>query len=281
MKKIKYLCFMLILFTSKVFARELSGEDLKAVNKILDSKLYVSDYKTPEEKLAYLNKIEKSLASSISPEAALICKNSLIMAKESAKIPEVDLSSLNFEMPKKKEKVDENAKKLALDIFESYKTFAAANEDLSSHFWFHYKEAELQTLPYLSKTQQLKMMTSILDDYKKIEEINPNLSENLMMYGTILYMVPGALGGSKKNGIAKLRKAVDTAACDYEKASACMILAQLLIEEKKNDEALTFINKVIQMSPNNKMMLLIKDMNEKGYSIFQAKKYIKKYGPKE
>lgn len=60
-----------------------------------------------------------------------------------------------------------------------------------------------------------------------------------------------------------------------------MILAQLLIEEKKNDEALTFINKVIQMSPNNKMMLLIKDMNEKGYSIFQAKKYIKKYGPKE
>lgn len=85
------------------------------------------------------------------------------------------------------------------------------------------------------------------------------------------------LGGSKKNALAKIRKAIDTAACDYETATASMMLAQILLEDKKTDEAKVYIDKASKIDPKNKMLLMIKELNDKGYSFFQIDKYAKKY----
>lgn len=280
---ISIIVFISLCFCS--FAKELAGEDLKAVHKILDAKLFINDYESAEERMAYVLKVEKSINfSALSDEAALICKNCLIMAKESAVDVKYDLELLveqsknaKKEKEEKEEKIDEAAKKKAMDFFATYQNFAATHDNLSSHFWFHYKEAEFATVAYLPKTQQLKILGGLLDEYKRIEEINPNNSENLFMYGMILYMMPGILGGSKKNALAKIRKAIDTAACDYETATASMMLAQILLEDKKTDEAKVYIDKASKIDPKNKMLLMIKELNDKGYSFFQIDKYAKKY----
>lgn len=286
MKKIIWiLAFFTICFCA--FTKELSGNDLKAVHKVLDSKLYINDYETADEKKAYLSRVEKSIDfSSLSQEASLICKNSLKMAKDSATTTKYDLSLLveaaeSAKKKEKKDKIDEAAKKKALDFFGTYEKFAETHNDLSSYFWFHYKEAELGTLAYLPTTQQLKKMGGLLDEYKNLVEMNPNNSECLFMYGMILYMMPGVLGGSKKDGLAKIKKAVETAACDYETATASIMLSQILLDEGKTDESKYYMNKVLKIDPKNKMVLMIKELNDNGYSIFQMEKYIKKNSKKK
>ena len=80
---------LIYLFTTAlIFAKELEGKNLQAVNKALDAQLYVNNYEELSDQLTYLQKIEKQILAygdTISEEAKLLCKNILIMQKETAK----------------------------------------------------------------------------------------------------------------------------------------------------------------------------------------------------
>ncbi len=129
---------------------------------------------------------------------------------------------------------------------------------------------------YFSTKEQLKILTNLFDDYKKIEEINPDYSENLGILGMMLYMIPGAFGGNKKDAETKLQKAITTATCDYEKVNALVMYSQVLFEEKQTSKAHEYITQALEISKNNKTILQIKEVNDAGYSIFQMEKYVEK-----
>lgn len=279
----KLFCFSLIFLFVCVFAhsKELEGKDLEIFTTVVNSKLYVENFEELSDKLKYLDGIEKDLVnveSALSDEAKLICHGIIILQRETVKNnPGVGISS--EPQNKKKDKKDPKAKeteKILMDLFNSYDEFAKAHENLSSVFYLRYKEAEFATLAYLSTSQQLKILKNILGDYQKIEEMNPNYSENLINLGMSLYFVPAILGGNKKDAEEKLRIAVRTAANDYEKVNANLILSQLLLEDKKTDESKKFFEAAWSIAPNSKTIKELKEMNDAGYSIFQADKYKKK-----
>ncbi|MCQ2573231.1 MAG: hypothetical protein MJ182_04995 [Treponema sp.] len=279
----RFFCFFLFgSFCFISFAKELEGENLVLVHRALNAKLIETCYENVDEKISFLKselgEIEKAKVSS---EAKLISEVLLKIEIETVKTSEALKVLRESEKGKKNRKkinqkdLNPDAESVIIGCFEKYKNFEANNKDLSSYFYFHYNETMYATVPYLKKNEQLKMMTGMLDDYKKLEEINPNLAETLNMYGAVLYFLPGAFGGNKKAGEEKIKKAIEVSACDYEKANALVLYGQLLVEKKEIDSAMNYVNQALEISPTNIYIQKIRDANKAGYSIFKMEEYEK------
>lgn len=274
--------FLAVFFVcSSAYSKELEGKDLLGVTYVLNANLYMQNYDEVSDKLNYLNEVEKEVRnfeSELSEEARLICQQMLVLEKVTAKNSASEGISTDPQN-KKKDKNDKEAKEdeqKIMNCFQVYEKFVETHENLSSFFHLRYVEIKFATVQYLPATQQLKILKNILGDYQKIEEMNPNYSENLMNLGIALYFVPGMLGGSKKEAVEKMRKAVQTASCEYEKVNTNLMLSQLLLEEKQPDEAKKYLAVASSMAPDNRTVQKVIEMNAAGYSIFQADKYKKK-----
>lgn len=274
-----------ILITSlclTVSAKELNGKNLSYVHKALDAKLIQNCFEKAEDKLSYLSaELSEIENADINDEAKLIASTLLKIEMESVKTSEeMRILKENEKGKKNKKKINQEdlnpgAKDVIFDCFEKYKAFDEENKDLSSYFYFHFNETMYATIPYLSKKEQLKIMTSMPDDYKRLEEINPDMAETLNMYGAVLYFMPGAFGGSKKLAEEKIRKAIEVSACDYEKANALVLYAQFLFEKKEKDEAAKLMDQALALSPENLSIKKMRDANLAGYSIFKMNEYEK------
>lgn len=274
--------FILFIFLiSTVSAKELSTSDATFLRKILDSKLATNCVETLEEQLAIYESLQKEIHSqkqNISAETFLICDVMIILDREAAiaadSIKGLDQSELRklYKENKKSTEVTEN-QKIVLDCYNRYQKFAEENKDLSSHFYFHQRECSSTAMPYFSTKEQIQLVTTMLDDYKRIEELNPNYSENLTFLGMLMYIIPGAFGGNKKEGLEKLELACSSAKCDYEKINACVMYSQILLEEKQKEKASEYMNRALNLNPQNKAIQKIKQINDMGYSMFQIEKY--------
>ncbi|MCQ2576358.1 MAG: hypothetical protein MJ162_06405 [Treponema sp.] len=242
------------------FAKELEGKDLEAVYKVLNMKLPAGNFKEPAERLAFITEFEKQiipLYDDISEEAKIICKNIIALDKENC----LD----------KKQKSEDRVKACVAE----YKNFAEKNKNLSSYFYFHQKEAEMNAAFYLSLAKQLEMMKNVITDYKALEVINPENSECKFFLGAILYFAPKIGGGNKPEGMEKIKSAIEKAGCDYEYATAVITYSQFLYEEKNYDESKLYLNKALEKYPDNNTIKELKEMNDAGYSMFQIEKYKK------
>lgn len=281
--KMKYFFVLMAVFFICLngYSKELEGKDLQAVTYVLNANLYMANYENVSDKLNYLNEVEKDVKTfeaELSDEARLICQQMLILEKVTAKNNAAESFS-SEPQNKKKSKNDKDAKEdeqKLMDCFHAYEKFAETHENLSSFFHLRYKEAEFATVPFLPAAQQLKILKNTLSDYQRIEEMNPDYSENLMNLGITLYFVPGILGGNKKESVEKMRKAVQTASCEYEQVNTNLLLSQLLYEEKQIDEAKKYLDFAASIAPENKTIKIVSEMNAAGYSIFHADKYLKK-----
>lgn len=274
--------FLITTLCLTVSAKELNGKNLSYVHKALDAKLIQNCFEKAEDKLSYLSaELSETENADINDEAKLIASTLLKIEMESVKTSEeMRILKENEKGKKNKKKINQEdlnpgAKDVIFDCFEKYKAFDEANKDLSSYFYFHFNETMYATIPYLSKKEQLKIMTSMPDDYKRLEEINPDMAETLNMYGAVLYFMPGAFGGSKKLAEEKIRKAIEVSACDYEKANALVLYAQFLFEEKEKDEAAKLMDQALALSPENLSIKKMRDANLAGYSIFKMNEYEK------
>lgn len=280
MKKIILIVVFLIQFVFFSYGKELEGKNLQAVNTVINANLIADQYEELSDKLNYLASVEEQIAGlndEISDEASLICRIGLELQKENAKNAEL-LKQAKKEKKKIKNTKDPEKEAFIMGLFDEYKKFAESHNDLSSHFYFHYKETEFATMPYLSTGNQLKILKTISDDYKKIEEMNPDYGENLFTYGMVLCMMPKIAGGNKEVGLEKIKRACEVSATDYEKLSALTVYSQLLYEDKKKDEAREILERAQNIIPDNKTILQIMEMNEAGYSMFQSDDYEKKKG---
>lgn len=275
------LLILIYLFTTAlIFAKELEGKNLQAVNKALDAQLYVNNYEELSDQLAYLQKIEKQILAygdTISDEAKLLCKNILIMQKETAK--SADAAKKNKDKKKKVDKeATEAAKAFSQSIYDEYKAFADSHSDLSCHFYLHYLEAQMATLAYLPKTKQLGAAKQAIEEFKKIDEKYPDYAESLYTYGMILYVMPKIAGGDKEAAMAKIKHAAEVPASNFEKAGALLLYSQILFKEKKPEEAKIYFNKAKALNPESKSFKEMQKMNDAGFSIFEMKEYLKKTG---
>lgn len=263
---------------SAVWGAELEGKNLETLHMALDAKLYINNFSQLEDKLNYCQKIQDQIAESedeVSEEVKFICNGIFLLERENAIFNEKKKNTPSNKKKKNKSmEKNEAAEEKILDYFDQYKNFAATHENLSSHFYFHYKEMEFATVPYLSTGDQLKIFMHTFDDYKKIEEQNPFLSENLFMQGAMLYFMPAIAGGSKTKAIEKLDSAYTTALCDYEKSSALVMKSQILFESKKLEESKDLLNSALEIAPENTTIKLLIDANQAGYSMFELEKYL-------
>lgn len=285
MKKISVLFLAVFLLTALAFGKELSGADLEAVNKALDAKLYVNDYEELSDQLSYLDKIEKQisdLGSTISEEARFICDKIIVSQRESSKSADANkLENIpGSKKPKKDKAAEAEAEAAANSYLEEFKNFESKHSDLSSHFYFRYKEAEMATLAYLPTAKQLKAMMGIFEDYKIIYETNPDYGEILYTYGMMLYMVPKIAGGDKDGGMEKILRATQVSQSNYEKAAALLLYSQILLEDKKKDDSKLYLATAFALDPDNKTYTEIIEMNEAGYSMFKMAEYQKKKNKK-
>ncbi|MCQ2592445.1 MAG: hypothetical protein MJ188_06630 [Treponema sp.] len=289
MKRFFAICAFGLFGMVLLFGKELNGKDLQAVHWVLDAKYYVDNYEKSEEKLAFLTQKEMEFRENygdVSEEALIICKSIFILAKETAKISAFYNLDESMGQANKKEKKDKAEKKeraaesemVVMNCFKELKAFAENNSEMSACFNYHYKEVEFSTLPYLSTNEQLGILKNVIEDYRKIEEQNPKLSENLFMLGTVLYFVPKIAGGDKKEAKEKLILALENAGCLYEKNSALVMLSQIHFEDKEFDEAKKYLDEARKMNLKNKSVELIARANEAGYSMFRMENYLKKQG---
>lgn len=278
MKKLVLTGFLIAAVCSFGFAKELEGTDLLALSAVLDAKLDVGAYEELSDQLAYVESIEKKIAdygNSISDEAKMICKSTLILQKETLKAEYLAEQEKNQKNKSKKEK-DPEKEAMLMKLFEEYKGFADSHSDLSSYFYFHYKELEFSTLAYLPLSKQIELLKNIVNDYKKIEEINPDNGENLLTYSMMLYMAPKIAGGDKVAAREKILRAIDVSTTRYERATSNIIYSQYLVEEKQKDEAAKYFEAGRNLGPAIKKYDDIKLMNDAGYSMFQAEDYEKR-----
>lgn len=278
MKKIVIGALAFVCISVCGFAKELEGVNLQAVNMALDAKLYVGRYEELQDQLDYLESVEKQIGSfgdSISDEAKLICKGTLLLQKETSKAEYKAQLEKNQKKKGKKEK-DTELEARIMNLFEEYKSFMESHSDLSAHFYLHYREAELSTLEYISMSKQIEIYKNIVSSYKSIEAINPDYGENLFTYAMMLYNAPKMAGGDKALAHEKALKAIEVSKTDYEKATANIIYSQILVEDKKIDEAKKYFLEGKKMVPENKKYDEIQKMNEAGYSMFQSEEYEKK-----
>lgn len=272
-----FVALFFILFCG--YSKELEGTDLLAVNTVLESNLGISEFETLEEKIEYLDKVANQIegyGNAISDEAKLICKSVLRNLKETARAEELFKQEENQKKKNNKREKDPEVEAMIMGWFKEYEDFAQNHTDLSSHFYFHFKEAEFATLPYLSMGKQVEMLKNIVEDYRKIEEMNPDYGEILFTYGMTLYMAPKIAGGDKQAGIEKIYKATQVSKTNYEKVSAMVVYSQLLFEDKKYDEAKKYLVEAEAISPAKKRYQEIQEMNDAGYSLFKADEYKKK-----
>lgn len=278
MRKILSLIFITVIGISSSFAKELEGTNLQAVKTVLEANLGVNEFEELQDQLNFLNRIERKIASygdGISEEAKLICKLVIAKQKETA----IGMDKLKKEdVQKKTSKPEKDPVKeaAAMEMFNEFKALAEANEDLSSHFYYYYKQAEFATMQYLPIGQKMEIFKNILKDYEKIEEMNPNYGENLFTLGMVMYMMPKAMGGNKEFGLEKILKASKVSATKYERVSALALYSQIMFEEKKYEEAKNYLAMAHQQVPLNKSFEKIQEMNDAGYSFFKMEEYSKK-----
>lgn len=277
--------FSVILFSfllANGFTKELEGVDLAVVHRALNAKLTENCFETSTEMISFLeSELSEIQNEKVSDEARLISTTLLKLEIESVKTTEAMKTLLENNKGKKnkmkfdQENLDPVSKEIIMGCFEEYQIFANENEDLSSYFYFHYNETMYATVPYLPKKEQTKIMTGIINDYKKLEERNPEFPETLNMLGSIQYFMPGIFGGNKKAGEEKIKKAVEVASCDYEKVNALVLYAQLLFEKKDITGSQEYMNQALELSPENKYIQKIRDANNAGYSFFKIMDYEK------
>lgn len=287
MKKIIVLVLVGLQLTGFLFGKELTGADLDAVNIALDVKLYANDYEELSDQLTYIEKIEKqisALGNTISEEARFICKKIIESQVSTSKQAAAQKLERGQDQKSKKQKKDKAAEAEAAAVanknLDDYIQFESSHTDLSSHFYYRYTEAEMATLPYLSTAKQLKASVKMIDDYKKIYEMNPDYGEILYSYGMALTIMPKIAGGDKDGGIGMILKATTVSKSNYEKAAALLLYSQFLLEDKKNDEAKQYLQKAQALAPDNKTYKDILAMNEAGYSMFRMAEYQKEIDAK-
>lgn len=268
MKKIILIAAAAFILAQAGTAKELSGNDLKAVNAALDTKLYSTDYTSFDKQMEVVKQAEEKIASygTISEEAALICRNVITLQKETLKSQNQMMKSDKKDLPK-----DPQAKATAEKCLEEYNSFAKTHSDLSPQFKMHWIEAEMATLSYMSKAKQLAKAPGIIDKYKELDKAYPNYGESLLVYGMILYMMPKIAGGDKEAGMSKLKRATQTGTSNYEKVSSMILYSQMLFEEKQFDEARKYLEKAKELAPQNKTINFIKAYNDSGKSAFGGK----------
>lgn len=277
MKRIIVFSLFVFLSAAGCFAKELSEKDLELVHRSLDLVLKAADYTKLNDKLLCLQngavKLQPEIDSKISEEAKLIC-NSIITCEE---INEREADRQLKEGKKKKNKnIESDDKTTIMNLYNEFLEFEQTHEDLSSHFYFHKREAINTAMLFMGTMEQLKYVSSLINDYKKIAEMNPDYSENLMYLGSVYYLAPAIFGGNKKLGEEMLFHALETAKCKSEKVYALMAYSQVLFDKGRKEEAKELMKQAEQAAPGNQIVGLFIRMNDAGYSIMNADKYFEK-----
>lgn len=264
-------CVLLVSVVFGVFAKELEGKDWQAVIQVKDATLYAEDFEELNDQLAYMDDVKSKIAAdSISEEAQFLCN--AIINQEKFELNDNMLKKQEEEQKSKtiKKERENNSKIFFEKQFADFKEFESTHSELSACFYFHYKQAEMETADSLSFGKQMKMIKNMCKDFEEIEKMSPEYVENLYTYGLLLYMMPGFFGGNVQKGFEKISKSVELAETTYDKVNVFMILSQICFDAKLQDEWKTCMDVLDELVPGSRQVAEIKAINDSGKSSFDV-----------
>lgn len=264
MKKI-FTLFLIFISTIFIYGTEFSVFEKETLDTALNFCIHAKENENIKSAVnsifEYKNKFNDD-KNSLSEEAVLTINNFLLTEAISINMDEYSENKKDF-------KVDEY-KSVILEQYEKNLEWLKTHTIKDSNPYYTLSRINVTTdaMAFLPKSQLMKMMKQMKQDYIDLMTEFPDFSMGLYTVGMMLYMMPAIAGGNKKQGRELLEKAVELASNEYEVFNSNLMFSQILLEEKNENEAAKSFKKVEEIIPNAKYVKLIKDVNAAGYSVF-------------
>lgn len=262
MRKIKTLICMLVIAVSgfSMYSEDLTSAEVSAIQKVMDSRLKIRNYENIDDALKFLNEDQKNFEASseykaLGNEARLIVENMYILEKYSC------MYQKNMKSPELKPYI--------LAQYDKINEYKDSNEgkDFSPYFILSSGDVINSSMQFIPQSLAIKQGLREKDEYDKLVNENPKLSFGFINRGLWYYFAPSIGGGSKSVGKTDFQKAVECAACDYEKFYSRIYLSQVYFDEGDKSKAASLLSECDNILPGNVYTSFIRKLNANNYSL--------------
>ena len=260
MKRFVLSALILFVFSTVIYAADLSASETAVIHKVLDARLQTRLYSDVDDAISFMKSYRKSIESDAAykacgEEAKLVVQNMLA----------IELYSYMYQKDMKSAEL----KPFILDQYEKIDSFQTKNSDKSFSPWFYFSSGDVinSSMQFIPQSTAIKLGLKEKDEYDNAVKANPKISFGYINKGLWYYFAPGIGGGSKTVGRDDFKNAVQNAACDYEKFYARIYYSQALYDEGKKSECAVLLNECESILPKNVYTPFIKKLNVNGYSL--------------
>ena len=260
MKRFCLSALILFVLSAVIYAADLSDSETAVIHKVLDARLQTRLYSDVDDAInfmkSYRQSIENDAAYKACGEEAKLVVQNMIAIEQYSYMYQKDMKSAELKpfILAQYEKIDEHKNKY------DGKTLSP---------WFYYSSGDVinSSMQFIPQSTAIKLGLKEKDEYDNAVKANPKISFGYINKGLWYYFAPGIGGGSKTVGRDDFQKAVENAACDYEKFYARIYYSQALYDEGKKSECAALLSECESILPKNVYTPFIKKLNDNGYSL--------------
>lgn len=265
MKKLFTLLSISIISTF-IYATDFSVTEKKNLDDALNFCIHAKEEVSIENAVKSIFEYQKKFNNekiNISEEAKITINNFLITEA-------ISISMDDESVIKDKKQID-LYKTIVMEQYEKNLALSKNHtiKELNPYYTLSRISLTTDAMVFLPKTQLMKMMKQMKQDYIDLITEYPDFSMGLFTVGMMLYMMPAIAGGNKTNGRELVAKSVELASNEYEIFNSNLMFSQILLEEKKEKEAAISFYNAERIIPNAKYVKLIKEVNNAGYTAFE------------
>lgn len=259
MKKLLFILSFFFLFTG-LFAYDFSKAETELIYKTLDARLNTRTCASSDEAIKVLDNYSASIFSDslykdAGTEARFVVDNMLVLEKYSY------MYEKNMTSP--------DLKPFILAQYEKINEYTAAHENEKLSPWFYLSSGDVinSSMQFISQATAIKLGLKEKDDYDDVVKNNPDLAFARINRALWYYFAPAIGGGSKSVAKNDFNKAVETAACDYERFYSRIFLSQIYYDDGNTSECKKLLDECDKILPGNVYTPFIRFLNDNKYSL--------------
>lgn len=266
LKKIASLCLLAFTAASIYAAEKISDTALAEIDNFMMMRMELASCRSPQEALEKISARSDSLADTaktapFTAEENLILENLVVLEK--------------YNYMRDADRYDTSIKTLILAQKNKNDEYFKNNKNAHHNKWMYCTAADVTScsMPYLSIGAIMRDGMSVKKYYEEALKQDAALSYALMNLAQWHYYAPAISGGSKKKARQYFSDALSNARNSAEKYYSEIFLSQCSFDEKKYDEATSYLNMADARVPGGSYIKKIRAMNESGHSMFYYNKH--------
>lgn len=251
---------LLILFSIKLFALEFSQNETQLIYKTLNARLSTRSCDNPDSAIKLLDDFSLAIKTdelykNATTEARFVSDNMIALEKYSY-MYEKDMKS-------------DLLKPFILERYDAINAYTSSHENENLSAWYYLSSGDVinSSMQFIPQGTAIKLGLKEKDDYDSVVEKNPDIAFARINRALWYYFAPAIGGGSKNVAKADFKKAVEVAACDYEKYYANIYLSQIYFDEGKIKESAELLSQAENVLPGTKYLAFIRRLNDNKYSL--------------